>query len=149
MKRLYDFTIYLGGPIQGCTDEEADNWRDVLIAERGAREMMDSDLAEVRFLNPRRRGLDGLVRANRNPIVVLDKRDIDRSDVLLMNFPMRREMVGASMEIMYAFEHGTPIVVVYPGRGVAPPHPWVEYHATKVVRTTADAMDWIEGMFDL
>lgn len=115
--------VYLGGPINGCTDEEAHGWRDALkplIKDRGMTyvDPMDRDY-RGREMEP------GIAAA----IVENDKKDIDGCDVMLMNCP--KPSVGTSMEILYGWERGKKIVVVAPEGQT--PSPWLVYHADHVV----------------
>jgi nucleoside 2-deoxyribosyltransferase len=128
MKKL---KVYLAGPIAGCSDGEANDWRDGLIQNYGS---------VVDFINPMDRDYRGIEGDHTNEIVDLDKRDIQMSDVILAYAP--KPTVGTSMEILYAHGYEIPSVVVIPeGPKVSP---WIRRHATKVLRTfTGDAMEWI------
>lgn len=115
--------VYLGGPINGCTDDEANGWREavkaVLEVERGHRwcDPMDRDY--------RGRELDPGIAEE---IVQGDKEDIDGCDVLLMNAP--KPSYGTAMEIFYGFLRGKRVIVVHPEGTV--PSPWVIHHATEI-----------------
>lgn len=120
--------IYLGGPINGCTDEEASGWRDAL-----------KPLIEARgdvFIDPMRRDYRGreMEPGIAEEIVRGDLDDIDSSDVLLMNCP--KPSVGTSMEIFYGHSTGKPVVVVIPDDGRAP-SPWLVVHSDLVIRGNA------------
>ncbi len=137
---MLTFKVYLGGPIAGCTDSEANDWRDDLTERYAA--------ANIEFVNPMARDYRGEEGDHTNEIVDLDKRDIDRiCDALLFNLPCRsRPYFGSSMEIKHGFDNGLPIVVAIP-EGL-PVSPWVRRHATKIVRgTPRDAMIWIVKTF--
>ena len=75
-------TIYLCGPINGCSDDEATGWRERVKGSFGKHE-------EVRFLDPMRRDYRG--RENEpgiaQEIVDGDLQDIQESDVLLVAVP--------------------------------------------------------------
>lgn len=114
--------VYLGGPINGCTDEEAHGWREavkVLLAERGHEwcDPMDRDY-RGREMEP------GIA----NEIVVGDMQDIYSCDVLLMNAP--KPSYGTAMEILYGSQHDKYVIVVHPEGTV--PSPWVVYHADEI-----------------
>ena len=111
--------IYLCGPINGCTDEECKDWR-----EAAKKQFPDT-------IDPMRRDYRGRERECVNEIVELDKKDVDNSDVLLVNHP--KPSVGTSMEVLYAWEHGKIIVVVVPKN--SPISPWMEYHSHYIVST--------------
>ena len=114
--------VYLGGPINGCTDEEASGWREAVKAVllgRGHtwRDPMDRDY-RGREMEP---GVAEL-------IVGSDKRDIYACDVLLMNAP--KPSYGTAMEVLYGYLKGKRVIVVHPEGTV--PSPWVVAHANEI-----------------
>jgi hypothetical protein len=134
--------IYLCGPIAGCNDNEAHDWRDWVTAQ-------NKDWAEC--LDPMRRDYRGKGLADKNDvmpdhivkeIVELDKIDIMQSDVLLANMLPDKSKTGSNMEIIYAFERGKLTVIVVP-EGL-PVSPWHRYHAQKIVHTLDDALEYIQ-----
>jgi len=111
--------VYLCGPIQGCTDAEANDWR-TAVKQRFSQ-----------AVDPMRRDYRGKQLSNYREIVDLDKRDIRGSDALLVKYD--KPSVGTSMEVMYAWERGIPVVVwCDPGVVLSP---WLLYHSTAVVYT--------------
>ena len=120
--------VYLGGPINGCTDEEAHGWReavkDLLLA------------AGLNWLDPMDRDYRGreMEPGIAKLIVEGDKEDIAASDLLLMNHPQPSS--GTDMEILLGFQSGKEVNVVIPDDGRAP-SPWVVYHATRIFRGSA------------
>lgn len=116
--------VYLGGPINGCTDEEASGWRDeaTLLLESGGHEAVDPMVRDYRG-----REMEPGIAAE---IVETDKADIDGADVLLMNCP--KPSVGTSMEIHYGATLGKRVISVVPDESV--PSPWLVYHSTVVAR---------------
>jgi hypothetical protein len=117
--------VYLGGPINGCSDEEAHGWREavkVLLRAAGLdwRDPMDRDY-RGREMEP------GIAKL----IVEGDKEDIAPSDILLMNHPQPSS--GTDMEILLGFQGGKEVDVVIPDDGRAP-SPWVVYHASRIFR---------------
>jgi nucleoside 2-deoxyribosyltransferase len=120
--------VYLGGPINGCTDDEAHGWREeakTLLEKRGHtwRDPMDRDYR-------------GREREMYREVVEGDKRDIDECDVLLMACP--RPSYGTAMEILYGFDRGKPVIAWLPWTNE--PSPWVLYHATVVQGHLIDAV---------
>jgi nucleoside 2-deoxyribosyltransferase len=114
--------VYLGGPINGCTDEEAHGWREGVkpgLADRGHTwcDPMDRDY-RGREMEP------GIA----TKIVLYDKADIATCDVLLMNAP--KPSYGTAMEIHHGWLMGKRVVVVLP-EGTTP-SPWVVFHATEI-----------------
>lgn len=119
--------VYLCGPINGCTDAEAKNWR----------EYVKTRLPDT--LDPMRRDYRGREDQCVNEIVELDKIDVMNSDVLLVNYD--RPSVGTSMEVLYAFERAKLVVVVC--RPDASISPWLRYHSHKIVHSFDDAVEFI------
>lgn len=110
---------YLCGPINGCTDSEANDWREAVLGY-----FPDA-------INPMIRDYRGIEDAAYREIVELDKRDIRNSDVLAVNYI--KPSVGTSMEVFYAWQIGTPVVVWCPED--ASISPWLKYHATTFVHS--------------
>lgn len=109
-------TVYLAGPINGCTDDEANNWRDVARAALGAENCLD----------PMRRDYRGREDESVTEIVEGDKADIEASDIVIAN--CWQASPGTSMEILLAWEQHKPAYAVLPpGSRVSP---WYRYHAT-------------------
>lgn len=125
-------TLYLCGPINGCTDAEAINWREHVKA-----------IWPGATLDPMRRDYRGREAESVNEIVELDKIDIAQSDALIVNYD--KPSVGTSMEILWAFERGKGIVVV--ARADANISPWLRYHSHAIVSTFDDAIGVLQGMF--
>lgn len=122
-------TLYLCGPINGCTDEECRDWREfVKIKWPGP------------TINPMRRDYRGKEDESVDEIVELDKIDVMNSDVLLVNYD--KPSVGTSMEMLYAFERGKLVVVVAAeGTKISP---WMRYHSHAIVGSFEDALRYIE-----
>lgn len=114
--------VYLGGPINGCTDEEANGWRDatkLVLAERGHqwRDPLDRDY-RGRELEPEMA----------TEIVYGDMDEIRTCDLLLMNAP--KPSYGTAMEIFYGWLHAIGVVVVHPEGTL--PSPWVVFCASEI-----------------
>lgn len=119
-------TVYLCGPINGCTDEGANGWRDFVI----------NRAPQFEYLNPMRRDYRGKEDYNFDEIVELDKIDIANSDALLVNYD--KPSVGTSMEVYIAFTTGKLVVVV--ARLDAAISPWLRYHSHRIVRSLDEAI---------
>jgi hypothetical protein len=120
--------VYLCGPINGCTDAECNDWRNYAKSRL------------PRTLDPMRRDYRGREAEAYREVVELDKRDVVACDVVLANCP--KPSVGTSMEILLAWQIGRPVVAVAP----EPVSPWLRYHATRVVGTMREAVEWIESL---
>jgi nucleoside 2-deoxyribosyltransferase len=123
-------TIYLCGPINGCTDAECKDWREFVKAGW-----------EGPALDPMRRDYRGKEDESVREIVEFDKIDVMNSDAILVNFD--KPSVGTSMEILYAFERGKLVVVV--ASPEARISPWMRYHSHKIVHSFREALGFIRG----
>lgn len=124
--------VYLGGPINGCTDEEANGWREKVKPLLKARGFVCVDPMARDY---RGREMEpGIAKL----IVENDKKDIDGCEVLLMSCP--KPSVGTSMEILYGANHGKHVIAVLPD-DEREPSPWIVYHADVFRGTEAEAVD--------
>lgn len=119
-------TIYLCGPINGCTDAEANDWR----------EHVKALAPQFAYLNPMRRDYRGKEAESVNEIVTLDKIDIANSHALLVNYD--KPSVGTSMEVYIAFSTGKLVVVVT--RPDAIISPWLRYHSHAIEHSFGDGI---------
>lgn len=113
-------SVYLSGPIAGCTEHEAAAWR----------RQAEGLLCPLHVLDPMRRAhrWTGVDKQMARRIVMDDKRDVLASRALLVF--VDRPSVGTAMEVMFAFERGLPIHVV--NQMGAALSPWHVFHATEV-----------------
>jgi nucleoside 2-deoxyribosyltransferase len=118
-------TLYLCGPINGCTDAECTDWREFV-----------KGLWAGDTLDPMRRDYRGKETESFREIVELDKIDVARSDCILVNYD--KPSVGTSMEVLFAWQIGKPVVVVCKSDAII--SPWLRYHSHKIVNSFADAM---------
>lgn len=125
-------TVYLAGPINGCTDEEAHGWRDGFVKRLGP---------DYHYLDPMVRDYRGREDECYKEIVHGDLLDIEKCDFFLAY--CWQPSWGTAMEIHYAWESVKRIVVVVPeGQRVSP---WLRYHAAYIAPTLEDAARWIEA----
>lgn len=118
---------YLAGPINGCTDDEAINWREVAKARLGAENCID----------PMRRDYRGKEDESVDAIVQGDIFDIHDSNVVLAN--CWQVSWGTAMEIHYASERGIPVVAILPaGTRISP---WLRYFTERIVHSIDAALD--------
>ena len=123
--------LYLAGPIADCEDDECVSWR--------------KDILEVYpdSANPMIRDYRDNHHDNINEIVVLDKRDIDNSEIVLVRFT--RISAGTMMEIIYAWSKGKPIIFWHdPDYPYEKLSPWIKYHCTTFVTSFDEACEKID-----
>ena len=131
-------TVYLCGPINGCTDDECTNWRELVKDNTFASSCAD----HIRCLDPMVRDYRGVEDSAYREIVDLDKRDVREADIILVNYD--KPSVGTSMEVFYAWTLGKPVVVVCRrGENLSP---WLKYHSTKIVHSFESALEWIRPL---
>ncbi len=128
--------VYLCGPMAGCTDEEAGDWRKAATAHLNSFGIttlnpMDRDYRYTEYGDDPESVLPDLVEE--------DKIDIEMSDVVLVNFT--EPSTGTAMEIILAWQKNKRVIVV------APPElqlsPWIWYHSSKVYHSMHEAYDHI------
>lgn len=125
--------VYLAGPINGCTDGEAKDWR-AYIAKTGP------DSCE--YLDPMTRDYRGVEDFFYPIIVQKDKDDIDDCDVVLASCPT--PSVGTSMEIFYAHSLGKTVICVVPsGSKVSP---WLRVHSDIVLSDFGMACEYLRRL---
>lgn len=118
--------IYLCGPINGCSDDQALSWRQIF-----------EQYKEFEYVNPMKRDYRGKEAGNHKEIVDLDKRDIKNCDAVVCMFV--QPSVGTSMEVFYAYTLGIPVVTI--DKSNKPLSPWLIEHSTSVVKTIEEALD--------
>jgi nucleoside 2-deoxyribosyltransferase len=123
--RLRVTTVYLAGPINGCTDDEAHGWRQSFV----------NSLPDLQFLDPMVRDYRGREDESVAEIVEGDKSNIEACDVFLAY--CWQVSWGTAMEIFYAHALGKRVVLVVPED--ARVSPWLRYHADAIVSTFVDA----------
>lgn len=124
--------IYLCGPINACSDAEATDWREYAKA-RLTRETLDPMRRDYR-------GVEGDFMAD---IVELDKRDVLDCSAMMVFYP--KPSVGTSMEVLFGWELHKPIVVIDVSE--KPISPWLAYHATVVVGSVDEAIEWLNDRY--
>ena len=130
---MTEITVYLAGPINGCTDKECIEWR-----EKVKQDLKDKYV----FLDPMVRDYRDPDVANRNyiDIVEKDKNDILQSDIILLN--AWKTSVGTSMECLFAYQEGKGIIIKCDDKTVL--SPWFRYHTDFVVETWEEAYEKID-----
>lgn len=130
--------IYLAGGIHGLTFNEATEWRDYATVQLHLRGFeVINPLRGKRAKNGR---FDGGVYTPAE-VVVRDKQDILEADGLLVEYTRPdRNYSGTSMEILFAYEHHKPVIVWSSHAGESY---WVAYHATAILPTLDDCIEYI------
>ena len=122
--------VYLCGPINGCTDEECTNWR---------QEMKEHYPSAI---DPMKRDYRGKEAESYREIVDLDKRDVRNADIILVNYV--KPSVGTSMEVLFAWTIGKPVVVWCAAD--ANISPWLRYHSTAFAHSIKEIVDKINEL---
>jgi len=123
MKKKAKPLIYLCGPIHGRDDDDCMYWRRI-----AAETLPGGTLDPMRRDARGRMNEPGVAKA----VVEADKEDIDRSAGLLVYFDL--PSVGTSMEILYAWQMGKPIVLLNASGHVnADISLWLHYHCTEIL----------------
>lgn len=118
-------TVYLAGPINGCSDWEATGWRSE--AKRW--------LCDYAICDPMDRDYSGVEDSHVDAVVEGDKHDILHSQYVLVM--ASRPSWGTAMEIHMAWGSKVPVHAVVPD-GIAV-SPWLRYHTTAIYPTLRDA----------
>lgn len=136
-------TVYLCGPINGCTDDEATTWREKCkeLLTPGSTSGLTPNYD---FLDPMRRDYRGQEGDCTPEIVDLDLIDVMNSDIIIACCP--KPSAGTSMEMYEAHRYQRkPVVTVIPEGVVV--SPWVKRHSTKIVKSIEEACAWIVDTF--
>lgn len=115
-------SIYLSGPILGCSEEEIWSWRNKAADLLSGYDVVD--VAKLHLGDP--------------DCVGKDLEQLELCDILLA-FPWKYS-AGCSMEICYAFNDGTEVVTVA-NNDISP---WIRHHSTVLVKTFEEAANWIK-----
>lgn len=118
--------VYLAGLINGCSDSEAKDWRETLKA-----------LDQFTWVDPMKRDYRGVEAVKYREVVDLDKRDILSCGTIVVMFV--KPSVGTSMEMLFAWENGIPVILI--DRSEGPLSPWMIYHSTSIVNSLEEAME--------
>lgn len=124
--------VYLAGPIYGCTDSEAMDWRSEARALLIGHECVDPMVRDCR----------GREEECFEDVVLRDKADIDSCHAMLVMF--NRPSVGTAMEVLYAWEHGCSVFVV--NRSGASLSPWLRFHSYAIHESLSAAVRAIKEL---
>lgn len=124
LDQLKSLQVYLAGPIFKQTDQEANDWRKKVI----------NSLPRFTFLNPMDRDYRGKEDENVGDIVVQDKLDIVKSNIILAN--VKTPSAGTSMEVYFGWELNMPVISIVNEKV----SPWIRYHSDVIVFSTEEAI---------
>lgn len=118
--------VYLAGPINGCTDDEAKGWREYL-------QDLFRDHGDIEVFDPMARDYRG---REKEPgiaatIVEQDKQDIRHVDCVVVCY--KQPSVGMAMEVLYAWQQQRYVILV--DLSGEPLSPWLIYHSDEVVHS--------------
>jgi hypothetical protein len=150
-------TIYLCGPIDGCTPEEMHGWRDRIkysvflrntIFESGAAGLA-AHVPAFYYQDPTDRVYalkEGQDTEIIKELVLRDKFSIEQSDIVVANLSLlgKYRCVGSIMEIMHSFTHGKFVLTIAPLKGTV--SPWIAYHSAKVVTSEDEAISVLANL---
>ena len=128
-------TVYLAGPIDYQTKEEATRWRNEA-----------KKLLKANCLDPTE-GLGGLQwtgdGAQDAKVVERDRRMVAEADVLLVKFKPAIPFIGTSMEIAFAHTWGKPVVMFTEGVAFKQVSPFLLYHVEATFMWLEQAAEYI------
>lgn len=128
-------TVYLAGPIEGVSLEEASKWRD------NATSFFKKVYISTRDPLRRKKFHDQPYSKNlANKIVAMDVQDVRKSSTVLLNLLNRGngKAWGSICELMIAHQAGKPVIVVLE-EGYK--HPFIDVYATEIHHTLEEAME--------
>ncbi len=114
--------VYLAGAINGCSDNEAKDWRSV------AKDLMPYEMVDPMSRDYRGREMDDGIAKD---IVESDKADILTCHAVLVHYD--KPSVGTAMEVLFAWENDLPVVIFCKEGTIL--SPWMIYHADVIVNT--------------
>lgn len=122
--------IYLCGPINGRTDADARNWREL------AKTLWKGETLDPMRRDYRGRELEPGIAAE---IVAGDIEDIQTCDAVLVFFD--KPSVGTSMEVFYAKQLHRKVVVI--DAQDKPLSPWLVHFSDAQVKTVEEAVEYL------
>ena len=123
--------IYLSGPIDNCSPEQAVGWRNQLKEDYKQYEFLDPIDVENYLSNP-------------TAAIEQEKFHILESDVFLC-YPWKPS-TGTPMEAMFAYVNDKIVVTVSEGTYLSE---WIKYHSNYVALSFPNAMNWINARYKI
>lgn len=138
-------TVYLAGPIFGCTLAEANDWRDATIARLRKRGIQGVSPLRCEPIHGERYGMEYVDPRFGTPRAISSKNmlDVKMCDVTLAYMPTLS--LGTLIELAWAYAFGKPTILVTTLPQVRD-HAVVQACAGWVLSTLDEAADVIEGV---
>ena len=142
---MTDHTLYLAGPVAALEDGGA-SWRDDLVdayadADVGFANPLDHLNAPAEDVDIVPYESDDPSEVTPDEIVENDKEMLRESDGVLVGYSRERQ-IGTPMEVIWAFEHGTPVVIwIRDDTLYSELSPWYRYHADAVTTSRSAAVE--------
>lgn len=165
-----DKSVYMAGPISGCTYDESNGWREEIAAQlrRSSIKCLSPLRAKV-YIREMVSGANGgafeldqatpaidvndmdasamRVMSNSRGITTRDRMDCTNCSVLLVNFlGATRPSLGTAMEIAWADTHRIPIVMIIEDEGNIHDHAMIRECIGFRVNNLEDAVNVIEAI---
>lgn len=135
-------TIYLAGPIAGCTDAENFDWRNtVKLALADKFKFLDPTSRDYRGYD-RHTGAGLMQWEDCKKLVEDDIADINNCDVFLAY--AWKTSTGTSMEFVHARQIGKFVVSVCPNEYVSP---WIQFHSDYFLRSLDQAIRFLSECY--
>ena len=132
--------VYLAGPINGCSDNEAHGWRDHVIAElSGLYTFLNPMDRDYRNINDNHRACKDAA----HEVCEGDKNDIRSCSIFLAVMP--KPCLGTAMELFFAW-HATclPLCLVVVPPEPHPLSPWVVEHCHALFYGTEQVIHYLK-----
>jgi nucleoside 2-deoxyribosyltransferase len=144
-------TVYLAGPITGCTYNGCTSWRKYAVEKLAA--------VGIKGLDPMRAkdylleqtsvadSYDDTVLSCSRGIMTRDHWDCTRCDILLVNLRgASRVSIGTCMEIAWAWDHNKPVILVMEKEGNVHEHSMIREATGFRVTTLEEALNVVQGL---
>lgn len=127
--------VYLAGGIQGVKDPFGWRMRSAYYLSKHG----------IETVNPLRgKTEDKFDSYNEREIITRDKQDISNCDLVLAEVTdPNRPYIGTAMEILYAWEHGIPVVIWGTYKSY-----WLTYHSVSQFESLSECLDYIIGFWN-
>ena len=148
------FTVYLAGPINGCSYAGATDWREELAeALPHSTSVLSPMRDKYELVNEKVLQGDYSTRSKLctpAAIVTRDRNDVKRADMIAVVYPDDRcDSFGTAVEIGWATAQLKPVVICAPETNRVCTHPFVAGLGIPVVHTVDELLDFIQTIGDL